>query len=57
MAILRKNVENLIKLMNLYSVNVFQKISCLFYTLFINYQINLNQSDLTNFNLVLSLPY
>ena len=51
----RKDFENAIKLMNLYSVNVFQgKFSCFNLLYLLNILINLNQSGSMNFRLALT---
>ena len=49
--------QNKIKLMNLYSINAFQKTQSLFNPLFINYLNKIESVDLINFNLVLKLSY
>ena len=54
----QKIVENLIKLMNLYSVNAIQsKFNCLLFTLFINHLNKSEPSGLINFSIVLNSPY
>ena len=55
---LKKVFKNFIKLMNLYFVNLFQvKFSCFYILYLLILLINFNQSNLINFNLVLSSLY